>query len=287
MKRLDYLVTGANGQLGRSLLQVAADRGRSIVGVGHQQLAVEDQDAVRRCIDEHRPRFVLHCGAWTNVDGCEADPQQADRINGHGTAYLAEACLGTDCGLCYVSTDFVFDGAAKTPYTVDAPVAPLSAYGRSKRQGEVAVLRHEHPAFYVLRTSWVFGPGGKNFPKAILDRARSGNALSVVTDQRGRPTYTPDLAAAMLDLCESRAPGGIYHAANEGECNWHEFACEVLRQAGLGHLVVGETTAAKFARPAARPAYSVLDTSRLDAVLGRHFPHYRDAVARYLREESL
>jgi dTDP-4-dehydrorhamnose reductase len=287
MTRLDYLVTGANGQLGRAVQQLAAARGRTIVGVGHQELAVEDQEAVRRCIGEHRPRFVLHCGAWTNVDGCEADPQLADRINGQGTGNLAEACVANDCGLVYVSTDFVFDGAANAPYAVDSPVAPLSAYGRSKRLGEVAVLHHECASFYVLRTSWVFGPGGKNFPKAILDRARSGNPLSVVTDQQGRPTYTPDLAAAMLDLCESRAPGGIYHAANEGECNWHEFACEVLRQAGLGHIAVGETTAAKFARPAARPAYSVLDTSRLDAALGRHFPHYRFAVARYLQEESL
>lgn len=286
MSRIDYLVTGANGQLGRSVLKLAKARGKLAIGAGHAELAVEDQDAVREWVGKHRPRFVLHCGAWTNVDGCEADPQQADRVNGHGTGFLAEACVANDCGLLYVSTDFVFDGTAQTPYPVDAPVAPLSAYGRSKRLGEEAVLRHQRGNFYVLRTSWVFGPGGKNFPKAILDRARSGNPLSVVTDQRGRPTYTPDLAAAMFDLCESGAASGIYHCANEGECNWHQFAVDCLQAAGLGHVAVGETLANKLARPAARPAYSVLDTSRLDAVLGHPQPHYRDAIARYLKEES-
>ncbi len=286
MSRIDYLVTGANGQLGRSVLQLALARGKQAVGASHAELAVEDQDAVRKWVGQHRPRFVLHCGAWTNVDGCESDPQQADRINGHGTGFLAESCLGNDCGLVYVSTDFVFDGAATQPYPVDAPVSPLSAYGRSKRLGEEAVLRHQRSNFYVLRTSWVFGPGGKNFPKAILDRARAGNPLSVVTDQRGRPTYTPDLAAAMFDLCESGAAGGIYHAANEGECNWHQFAVDCLQAAGLGQIVVGENLASALARPAARPAYSVLDTSRLDTVLGHRQPHYRDAIARYLKEES-
>lgn len=286
MSRLDYLVTGSSGQLGRAVLQLAAARGKAALGRTHAELAVEDQTAVQACVQQHRPRFVLHCGAWTNVDGCEADPALADRVNGHGTGHLAKACAAHGCGLLYVSTDFVFDGAATAPYRTDAPTAPLSAYGRSKRLGEELLLQAARADFYVLRTSWVFGPGGKNFPKAILDRARSGNPLSVVTDQRGRPTYTPDLAAAMLDLCERKAPGGIYHAANEGDCSWHQFACAVLQAAGLGHLPVGETLAARLARPAARPAYSVLDTSRLDAALGRHLPHYRDAIARYLKEES-
>jgi dTDP-4-dehydrorhamnose reductase len=286
MSRLDYLVTGANGQLGRSVHKLAAARGRTAVAASHAELAVEDRDAVRAWVDRHRPRFVLHCGAWTNVDGCEADPVQADRCNGHGTGHLALACAAADCGLLYVSTDFVFDGTATAPYRVDAPTAPLSAYGRSKLLGEQMVLQHRRPGFHVLRTSWVFGPGGKNFPKAILDRARSGNPVAVVTDQRGRPTYTPDLAEAMLDLCESGAPGGVWHAANEGECSWHQFAAEILRAAGLGQLPVGEITAAKLARPAARPAYSVLDTQALDRLRGRQFPHYRSAIERWLAAEA-
>jgi len=285
MARLDYLVTGSNGQLGRVLLQLLAQRGLRAAGSNHQQLAVEDQDAVRKWVGHHRPRFVLHCGAWTDVDGCERDPARADRINGHGTGYLAESCVGNDCGLLYVSTDFVFDGRASTPYAVDAVVAPLSAYGRSKLLGEQAVLRHDRAGFYVLRTSWVFGPGGKNFPRAILDRARSGQPLAVVTDQLGRPTLTRDLAAAVVDLCESQAAAGVYHAANEGQCSWHQFATEILQHAGLGHLAIGTMTAAELARPAPRPAYSVLDTHKLTAVRGQPLPHYLDALSRYLKEE--
>jgi dTDP-4-dehydrorhamnose reductase len=284
--RPDYLVTGANGQLGRAVLCTAELRGRSAIGASHAELAVEDQDAVRRWVGTHRPRFVLHCAAWTNVDGCEADPQKADRINGHATGYLAESCVGNGCGLVYVSTDFVFDGKATSPYRPDAEPAPLSAYGRSKLLGEEAVRRLRRPDFHVVRTSWVFGPGGRNFPRAILDRARSGQPLAVVTDQRGRPTYTEDLAEALLDLCESGAPGAIWHAANEGECTWHEFAVDVLRAARVD-VPVGETTAAALARPAVRPAYSVLDTQALAAVRGRPFPHYRSAIERYLRDERL
>lgn len=282
----DFLVTGANGQLGRAVLARCAARGLSAIGAGHADLAVEDRDAVQRFVGANRVRHVLHCGAWTNVDGCEADPQRADLVNGTGTANLAAAAAAIGASLLYVSTDFVFDGGANTPYAVDAPVAPLSAYGRSKLLGEKAVLAHDRPDFRIVRTSWVFGPGGRNFPRAILERARSGQPLAVVTDQVGRPTMTEDLADAMLDLCLLEAPAGIYHAANEGECSWHRFACDVLRAAGYGDVDVATTTAARLARPAARPAYSVLDTSRLDEVRGRHLPHYLDAVRRYLDQEA-
>ena len=285
MGAIDCLVTGANGQLGRAVLELARARGLTAVGAGHADLAVEDQDAVRHWLGTHRPAWVLHCGAWTNVDGCEADPERADRVNGHGTGYLAESCRALGAGLVYVSTDFVFDGKASSPYPVDAPIAPLSAYGRSKALGEAAVLRHGMPNFHVVRTSWVFGPGGKNFPRAILDRAKSGQPLRVVTDQVGRPTYTFDLAEAVLDLCTPAAPGGIWHAANEGECSWHRFACDILAAAGMGDVAVGTMNSAELARPAARPAYSVLDTSRLTTQRGRPMPHYLDALKRYFQKE--
>ncbi len=286
MTASDFLVTGANGQLGRALLQRTAQTGARAVGLGHADLPVEDPDAVRRELDASRPRWVLHCGAWTDVDGCEADPARADLINGAGTGNLAGECAARGIGLCYVSTDFVFDGRAAAPYPPHAPTSPLSAYGRSKLLGERAVLQHGRPDFFVLRTSWVFGPGGKNFPKAILGRARSGQPLRVVADQVGRPTYAPDLAEAMLDLVGSGAPGGVYHAANEGACSWHGFACDILAAAGLGHVAVEPITSAALARPAARPAYSVLDTSDLDRVRGRRFPHYRTAILRYLQTEQ-
>ncbi len=283
--RPELLITGAGGQLGQALLRAAAARGRTAVGLGHAELPVEDRDRVHAVLGAQRPRWVLHCGAWTDVDGCEADPARAERCNGLGTAQLAETCLELGAGLVYVSTDFVFDGQRTTPYPVDAATAPLSAYGRSKWLGEQAVLRHGRPDFHVVRTSWVFGTGGKNFPRAILARARSGQPLRVVTDQRGRPTFAADLAEALLDLVGSGAPGGIYHAANQGECSWHEFAVAILAAAGLAQVPVGTMTSAELGRPAQRPAYSVLDTQRLDTVRGRPMPHYQDALRRYLQEE--
>ncbi len=283
MTRQDYLVTGALGQLGRAVMAAAKARGRTAVGVDVAEMPLDQRAAIGRVIADARPRFVVHCGAITDVDGCEAAPLSAYRINALATAWVAEAAATAGAGLAYVSTDFVFDGEnGGVPWPVDAKPRPLSVYGASKRLGEEAVLAHGRPDFHVVRTSWVFGPGGRNFPRAILDRARSGQPLKVVTDQVGRPTMTHDLAEALLDLAEARAPGGIWHAANEGHCSWHQFASDVLRQAGLGHVVVGEQTAAELRRPAARPAWSVLDCGKLTALRGKALPHYLDALARHL-----
>jgi dTDP-4-dehydrorhamnose reductase len=277
-----FLITGAGGQLGRALRVACAERGFAAVGVGSSTMPLHDRAAIRATLERERPACVLHCGAVTNVDGCETDPLGAYRINGLGTAWLAEAAAAVGAGLVYVSTDFVFDGTASTPYPIDAPIRPLSVYGASKRLGEEAVLAHGRADFHVVRTSWVFGPGGKNFPRAILDRARSGQPLKVVTDQVGRPTYAPDLADALLDLATMRLPGGTWHAANDGQCSWHGFASDVLAAAGLGHIAIGTQTAAELKRPAPRPAYSVLDTHELAAARGRPLPHFTDAIRRWL-----
>ncbi|MCC7396180.1 MAG: dTDP-4-dehydrorhamnose reductase [Planctomycetes bacterium] len=282
MAPVEFLVTGARGQLGRAVMSAIAGRGLAAIGVGSAEMPLGERRAIEAAVGTHRPRCVLHLAAATNVDGCELDPLGAYRSNGLGTAWLAESCARHGAALVYVSTDFVFDGKATTPYPVDAAVAPLSAYGASKRLGEEAVLGHGRADFWVVRTSWVFGPGGRNFPRAILDRARSGQPLRVVTDQVGRPTCTMDLADALLDLWQRRGPGGIYHAANTGVCSWHGFAVAVLAAAGLGHVPVGEQAAAELKRPAPRPAYSVLDTSRLDQLRGRPLPDFRDAIRRYL-----
>ncbi|MGA1526146.1 MAG: dTDP-4-dehydrorhamnose reductase, partial [Planctomycetota bacterium] len=228
------LVTGAGGQLGRAVVAAAEARGWRAASCDRSVLPVEDADLVRERIAQVRPDVVVHCAAWTDVDGCESDPDRADRINGHGTAHVAEACRSVDARLVAVSTDYVFDGfglldatGAPRAYCTDDPAGPRSAYGRSKLLGEEAVLRTPLAAgFYVVRTSWVFGPGGRNFPAAILGRARSGQPLRVVDDQRGCPTFTLDLAEALLDLGVSDAVSGIYHAANEGVVSWHGFAVE-------------------------------------------------------------
>jgi len=292
MSAIDLLVTGAKGQLGRVLVAQARGRGSSVVGVDVDEMPLESREAIVRVLQQHRPRAVVHCGAITNVDGCEAEPLLACRVNGLATAWIAEAAASVGAALAYVSTDFVFDGSRQgTPYPVDAAPRPLSVYGLSKRLGEEAVLAHGRGDFWVVRTSWVFGPGGKNFPRAMLDAARKGTPLTVVTDQVGRPTMTHDLAEALLDVCELRPAGGVYHAANEGQCSWQQFAVDILREAGLGHVSVGAQTAAEYAAkvaaagrrpPAARPAWSVLDTSKLQAVRGKALPHYLDALRRHL-----
>lgn len=279
----DLLVTGAAGQLGRTLMTQAKALGLQAVGVDVAEMPLDSREAIEAVMQQHRPAFVMHCGAITNVDGCEAEPLLAYRINGMATAWVAEAAARVDAGMVYVSTDFVFDGTlAGTPYPVDSAIKPLSVYGASKRIGEEAVLAHGRADFYVIRTSWVFGPGGKNFPRAILNRARSGGALKVVTDQVGRPTMTHDLAEAMLDVFKLKPAGGIYHAANEGQCSWHQFAVETLKAAGMSDIEVGTQTAADLNLPATRPAWSVLDTDKLAAVRGKHLPHYLDALARHV-----
>jgi dTDP-4-dehydrorhamnose reductase len=279
----DLLVTGAAGQLGRAVVAQANERGLRVQGVDVAEMPLHRRATIEQVIGEARPAFVMHCGAITNVDGCEAEPLLAYRINAMATAWVAEAASRVGAGLAYVSTDFVFDGTLDgTPYPVDAAIKPLSVYGASKRLGEEAVLAHERDDFYVVRTSWVFGPGGKNFPRAIINRARSGQPLKVVTDQVGRPTMTHDLAEALLDICAMRPAGGIYHAANEGQCSWHQFAIDTLQAAGLGDIEVGRQTAADLKLPAARPAWSVLDTDKLAAVRGKRLPHYLDALARHV-----
>jgi dTDP-4-dehydrorhamnose reductase len=289
MGRTDILVTGAGGQLGRAVLQCCHELGLQAHGVGTTSMPLDDRAAVLRVIRELAPRAIVHGGAVTNVDGCETESLAAYRINGLGTTWVAEGAAAVGAALAYVSTDFVFDGTAPgVPYATDHPVRPLSVYGASKRLGEEAVLAHGRGDFYVVRTSWVFGPGGKNFPKAILDRARSGQPLKVVTDQIGRPTMTHDLAAALLDLLQLRpAGGGIYHAANEGHASWHQFAVGVLQAAGLGHIEVGSQLAADLKRPAPRPQWSVLDTDRLTRVRGKPLPSWQDAVRRYLELDAV
>ncbi len=282
---VDYLITGANGQLGRAVQAEIRRRGRTACATDVPELCVDDAAAVRRWLEEQQPSWVLHGGAWTDVDGCEREPDKADRINGEGTANVARACAELGIGLVYISTDFVFDGEGQRPYCESDVPSPLSAYGRSKLLGEQAVLAAGRENFYVMRTSWVFGPGGKNFPAAIVTRARSGEPLRVVDDQVGRPTMTHDLAAAMLDLAESGAPPGIYHASNEGECSWHQFAVDLLAAAGI-QVEVGRMSSTELDRPAPRPNYSVLDTSKLQEARGRAFPHYRDALRRYFEEEN-
>lgn len=281
---MKFLVTGALGQLGRVTVQELESRGIEAVATDIPEVPVDDAEVLQAFLRGQRPTHVLHCGALTNVDGCEENAELAHRINGQGTANVAFVCAELGARLVYVSTDFVFDGASARPYRPEDAPDPVSVYGASKLAGERAVLEAEQPGFYVTRTSWVFGPGGQNFPRAILNRAQSGEPLRVVDDQVGCPSMTRDLAAAMVDLALSEADAGIYHMANQGSCSWFEFACEILAAAGI-QADVSRMGSSELNRSAKRPAYSILDCSRLAEVRGQPLPPYQDALRRYLEEE--
>jgi len=252
------LITGAGGALGRDL--VSAFSGHEVVAAAHDQLDVADRDAVLQALGASAPDAVVHAGAWTNVDGCELDPDHAFAVNALGTRHVVEGARLVGARVCYVSTDYVFDGHANQPYVEWDPTNPVSVYGRSKLGGE-----HElGPEDTLIRTSWVCGRWGKNFVKTIFERARSGQALTVVDDQHGCPTFTEDLAEMIRRLVVERRPGA-FHVTNQGPTTWFALAREVVGLAGLDPEQVQPITTAELdpPRPAPRPAYSVLDNAAL------------------------
>jgi dTDP-4-dehydrorhamnose reductase len=252
------LITGAAGALGREL--VSAFAGHEVVAAPHEALDVADRDAVLQAVGAATPDAIVHAGAWTNVDGCELDPDQAFRVNALGTRNVIEGARLTGGRVCYVSTDYVFDGRANRPYVEWDATNPLSVYGRSKLGGE-----HElGPADAIVRTSWVCGRFGRNFVKTILERARTGQALTVVDDQHGCPTFTDDLAEMIRRLVVERR-SGLFHVTNQGATTWFALARELVALAGLDAGLVQPIATAELdpPRPAPRPAYSILDNAAL------------------------
>jgi dTDP-4-dehydrorhamnose reductase len=276
------LITGSEGQLGRALLLASAGRGWPAVGHDIDTLDISDAQAVSALVAGLRPWTVVNCAAHTGVDACEGEEDEARRINGDGVANLAAACNAVGAVLVQVSTDYVFSGDGSRPYREDDPVGPVSAYGRTKLAGEEAArAAAEH---LVVRTAWLYGHGGANFVAAIRRQIEGGaEVLRVVADQQGCPTSCTDLAEAILDLLEHRARG-VVHAVNSGRTTWHGFAIEIARQLGSAVEVQPVTTDA-YPRPAPRPAFSVLDTDRLEHLIGRSMPSWQDALRRHLETE--
>lgn len=263
---MKVLITGAGGQLGTDLIAHGTAAGDDVAAVAHADLDVADRDAVLQCIGAVRPDVVVHAGAWTNVDGCETDPQRAYLINAFGTRNVAEGCARSGAHLVYVSTDYVFDGRGGgpnggEPYSEWDQPAPRCHYGRSKWGGEQEAARLLGPAATIARTSWVCGPHGHNFVKTMLRVAANGETtpVTVVDDQLGRPTFTADLAAALRRLAVGRIPG-TFHLSNPSEVTWFGFARAVFAAAGHDPERVVAITSDQLlpARPAPRPAYSVL-----------------------------
>jgi len=273
------LITGAHGQLGRAVAAACQDRQLEHEGRDIDTLDICKQHDVEEWVVNARPTTVVNCAAFTAVDDCETHEEQALAVNATAVGHLAAACEKVSAGLVQISTDYVFAGDENRPYTEDSPVAPRSAYGRTKLSGEEQARKAEN--HLVLRTAWLYGHGSRNFVEAIRNQIEGGaESLKVVADQHGCPTFCDDLADALLDLIAAGVHGTI-HTVNAGHTTWHGFAVEIVNLLGV-HVDVRPVTTAEFPRPATRPPYSVLDTSRLESILGRSMPPWEEALARYL-----
>ena len=279
---MKVVVTGAAGMLARALIPQLESAGHEVAAMRRDRADVTSLPALRAAIEAVRPQWVVHLAAFTRVDDCEREVELAFRVNGLGARNAALAAAACGAAVLAISTDYVFDGRATRPYREYDPAGPLSVYGRSKWAGEEAV-RDVSPRHVIVRTAWLYGAGGANFVDSILRKARHGEELSVVDDQRGSPTWTADLARALVRLIEA-SEFGTYHCTNGGDCTWYELAEHVLLRSRHQAPVRRIATAA-LGRPAPRPAYSVLDRSWCEHVTGFSMPHWKDAVERYLASE--
>jgi dTDP-4-dehydrorhamnose reductase len=274
-----WLVTGSGGMLGLDLQVVLALAGvpeDDVTGLTRADLDVTDPDAVRDAVRGHD--VVVNCAAYTKVDDAESDEGAAFAVNAVGAATVADACRQSGARLVHVSTDYVFAGDATEPYAEDAPLAPLSAYGRTKAAGEWAV-QARCPQSWLVRTAWLYGAGGPNFVRTMARLADRHETLSVVDDQRGQPTWTMDVARAIVRLVETQAPYGVWHATSQGEATKYDLTRELFRLLGLDPDRVRPTTSDQFPLPAPRPAYSVLghDAWRMSRL--ERLPDWRESLA--------
>ncbi|MEO7350445.1 MAG: dTDP-4-dehydrorhamnose reductase [Marmoricola sp.] len=258
-----WLVTGARGMLGTDILATLDARGVAYTAVDRGDLDLFDEPAVSAAVAGHD--VVVNCAAWTAVDDAETHEDEAHHINAVAPALLARAAAQHGRRLVQVSTDYVFDGSASSPYAEDTPADPRSVYGRTKAAGEAAVREAAPEHHLILRTAWLYGAHGACFPRTIAGLARERGAVSVVDDQVGQPTWTVDLAELVLRLVEADAPVGTWHATSTGETSWFGFARRVVESAGFEPGIVSPTDSATFLRPAPRPAYSVLAHDKLRA----------------------
>jgi dTDP-4-dehydrorhamnose reductase len=282
------LVVGQSGQLAQCLSEAGARHAWPLATAGRPELDLEDATSIERALAALRPRLVINAAAYTAVDAAECEPDKAFAVNRDGAARLAKAARAAGAALIHVSTDYVFDGRKHAPYTEDDPVNPLGAYGRSKLEGERAVL-HAHADAVVLRTSWVYSRFGGNFVKTMLRLAASHPIVRVVDDQHGAPTSAADLALATLaiagELIDGRKAGGVYHAAAAGRTTWFGFAAAIfagLQKRGGTAPVLRPIKTSEYPMAAARPENSVLDCTKLAATFGIAMPHWSLSLDRCL-----
>ncbi len=274
------VIFGASGLLGQELMRHW--HGDELIGLGSKDADIRDAHQVSEAVESIRPDWIVLSAAYTNVDDCETHAELALAVNRDGPMNVAHTAERIGAKLLFVSSDYVFDGKKTTPYESDDRRNPQSIYGRSKAEAETHLLEIL-PDVCIARTSWLFGRGGKCFPDTILKLAASRPTLEVVSDQRGDPTYSVDLAKAIIELCRAGA-GGIVHVTNAGECSWFEFARAIVKGAGLATEVRPVSTQ-QMARPAPRPPYSVLSPKSLQRY-GISMATWQDALQRYLQERK-
>jgi len=280
LETMRVTIFGATGLLGKALMKEWTQD--EVTGLSSKEADIRDPKQVTDAIQRTRPDWIVLSAAYTDVDGCETNRELAFEVNCGGVVHVAEAAKQHGANLLFVSTDYVFDGRATIPYETDGIRAPRSVYGQSKAEAEV-LLGQILPEACIVRTSWLFGAGGKCFPDTILKLAEKRPEIDVVSDQRGSPTHTVDLAHAIAQLCRAGATG-IVHGTNRGECSWFDFAQEIIRGAGLP-TIVRPTTSALFVRPAERPQYSVLSPRSLEKY-GIAMPTWQEGLRNYLSRRS-
>lgn len=272
-----WLVTGAGGMLGSDLQRILAQR--DVVATKHSDLDITDSGATFDAIDRVRPDIVVNSAAWTAVDAAETDEAGAFAVNSIGAANVAQACSSVGARMVHISTDYVFDGTASEPYPEDANVCPTSAYGRTKVAGEWAVRSALPQDSWIVRTAWMYGEAGQNFVRTMIRLEAERDTVDVVDDQRGQPTWSAEVARQIVKMVEADAPAGIYHATATGSATWYDLARSVFELLGADPDRVRPTDSTAFARPAPRPAYSVLSHGAWARAGLTPLPHWKSSLS--------
>lgn len=275
---MKILITGSNGMLGHDLIEALGDS-HELVLTTSKTLDITDRDSVADFILDSKPDIVINSAAYTDVDGCESNPDLAYSVNGEGVKNLALACRQVDCPLVHISTDYVFNGVSDRPWVEDDEIGPISVYGKSKLMGE-EYIQEILDKYFIVRTAWLYGINGRNFPRTMLELAENHSQITVVYDEVGTPTYAPDLAHGIGQLIESENYG-IYHLTNSGNCSWCEFARYIFEIADRDVEVI-PVTASEFARPAPRPSYSVLENKNWIENGFEPLRDYKEAIKEYI-----
>ncbi|MGG1911805.1 dTDP-4-dehydrorhamnose reductase [Priestia megaterium] len=280
---MNILITGAKGQLGQELVNDLKETSWTINGLGREELDITNYKEVERIILSLQPDVIIHSAAYTQVDQAETEVEKAFLVNGEGTKNIAKLANQIGAKICYVSTDYVFDGKKEGAYSINDTKNPQTVYGKSKLAGEKYIQEYCEK-FFIVRTSWVFGLYGPNFVKTMLNLAEKKEEIGVVHDQIGSPTYTPDLSKFLIQLVQTEK-FGVYHASNTGTCSWYEFASEIFKQADKS-LKINPLTTKEFPKPAKRPANSVLSQNNLEEQGFEKLQHWKEAVKDFINELS-